>query len=85
MCNRGTETEEQIQKRLRNAKGEMEQGKSPGLFDHVLVNDDLDACYENLKVSLSALAVSNFFTLGSSLTHQLLGIAIDFPCRKSWG
>jgi len=48
--NRGTETEEQIQKRLQNAKGELEQGKSPGLFDHILVNDDLDACYETLKV-----------------------------------
>ncbi|KAL3841247.1 hypothetical protein ACJIZ3_025838 [Penstemon smallii] len=46
---RGTETEEQIQKRLRNAKAELEQGKSPALFDHILVNDNLDTCYENLK------------------------------------
>lgn len=46
---RGTETEEQIQKRLRNAKAELEQGQSSGLFDHILVNDDLDKCYENLK------------------------------------
>lgn len=49
---RGTEIEEQIQKRLRNAKAELEQGKSPGLFDHMLVNDDLEACYEKLKVLL---------------------------------
>ncbi|XP_057547639.1 guanylate kinase 2-like [Amaranthus tricolor] len=46
---RGTETEEQIQKRLRNAKGELEQGRTPGLFDHMLVNDNLDACYQTLK------------------------------------
>lgn len=46
---RGTETEEQIQKRLRNAKNELEQGESPGLFDHILVNDDLERCYEDLK------------------------------------
>lgn len=46
---RGTETEEQIQKRLRNAKVELEQGKEPELFDHMLVNDDLDLCYESLK------------------------------------
>lgn len=46
---RGTETEEQVQKRLRNAKAELEQGRSPGLFDHILVNDDLDTCYQNLK------------------------------------
>ncbi|XP_078149987.1 guanylate kinase 1-like [Carex rostrata] len=45
---RGTETEEQVQKRLRNAKKEIEEGKE-GLFDHVLVNDDLESCYTNLK------------------------------------
>ncbi|GFP89689.1 guanylate kinase 2 [Phtheirospermum japonicum] len=47
---RATETEEQIQKRLRNAKAELEQSNSPGLFDHILVNDDLETCYEKLKV-----------------------------------
>ncbi|KAL5982004.1 Guanylate kinase 2 [Asimina triloba] len=46
---RGTETEEQVQKRLRNARAELEQGKSEGLFDHILVNDDLETCYANLK------------------------------------
>ncbi|KAL0404924.1 UNVERIFIED_CONTAM: Guanylate kinase [Sesamum radiatum] len=46
---RGTESEEQIQKRLRNAKAELEQRNSPGLFDHILVNDNLDTCYEKLK------------------------------------
>ncbi|KAL6540503.1 Guanylate kinase 2 [Orobanche minor] len=46
---RGSETEEQVQKRLQNAKTEIEQGNSPGLFDHILVNDNLETCYENLK------------------------------------
>ncbi|XP_076884437.1 guanylate kinase 2-like [Bidens hawaiensis] len=46
---RGTETEELIQKRLNNAKAELEQGTSSNLFDHILVNDDLQACYERLK------------------------------------
>ncbi|KAJ8570379.1 hypothetical protein K7X08_037351 [Anisodus acutangulus] len=46
---RATETEEQIQKRLRNARAELEQGKSSGLFYHILVNDDLETCYEKLK------------------------------------
>lgn len=50
---RGTETEEQIQKRLRNARAELDQSNSPGLFDHLLVNDNLEACYENLKKLLS--------------------------------
>jgi guanylate kinase len=47
---RGTETEEQIQKRLKNARAELDQSNSPGLFDHLLVNDDLETCYENLKL-----------------------------------
>lgn len=50
---RGTETEEQVQKRLRNAKMELEQGKSSDLFDHILINDDLETCYENLKKLLN--------------------------------
>ncbi|KAF5474121.1 hypothetical protein F2P56_006051, partial [Juglans regia] len=46
---RGTETEEQVQKRLRNAQTEIEQGKSSGIFDHILYNDNLEECYESLK------------------------------------
>lgn len=53
MRERGTETEEQIQKRLRNAQAELDQSNEPGLFDHLLVNDDLETCYENLKKLLS--------------------------------
>ncbi|KAJ8483849.1 hypothetical protein OPV22_016334 [Ensete ventricosum] len=51
---RGTETEEQVQKRLRNARAELDEGRSPGLFDHILVNDDLETCYENLKKLLAS-------------------------------
>lgn len=61
--NRATETEEQIQKRLRNARAELEQGKSSGLFDHILVNDDLESCYENLKVIFAPLIVIFFRVL----------------------
>ncbi|XP_024527108.1 guanylate kinase 1 [Selaginella moellendorffii] len=46
---RGTETEEQVMKRLQNAKRELELGKDPFLFDHVLVNDDLESTYKQLK------------------------------------
>lgn len=50
MLNRGTETEEQVLKRLRNAKAEIEQGQSSGIFDHMLYNDNLEDCYKSLKV-----------------------------------
>jgi guanylate kinase len=48
---RGTETEEQIQKRLRNADAEIKAGKSSGIFEHKLYNDNLEECYKTLKVT----------------------------------
>jgi len=43
---RGTDSEEVIQKRLHNAKKEMDQA---GLYSYQIVNDDLDRAYEELK------------------------------------
>lgn len=61
---RGTETEEQIQKRLRNAKEELELGRSSGIFDYILVNDDLENCYARLKVT-PVLPISLSFPLAT--------------------
>ncbi|KAM0981124.1 hypothetical protein ACFX2I_014246 [Malus domestica] len=47
--NWGTEAEEQVLKRLQNAKEEIEQGQSSGIFDHMLYNDNLENCYQSLK------------------------------------
>lgn len=47
---RGTESEEQVETRLKNARLEMKSLEDePSLYDFVLVNDDLDACLEKLK------------------------------------
>jgi len=46
---RNTESEESIQRRLHNAKGELEFTKKQGFFDIVLVNDNLEATYDKLK------------------------------------
>src|SRR5271166_2123666 len=43
---RGTETEEHAARRLANARGEIEHY---GIFDYVVVNDDLDHAYADLK------------------------------------
>jgi guanylate kinase len=56
---RGTETEEQVLKRLRNAKAEIEQGQSSGIFDHILYNDDLEECYKSLKKLLGLDKIEN--------------------------
>mmetsp|Transcript_3556 Transcript_3556/g.6870 ORF Transcript_3556/g.6870 Transcript_3556/m.6870 type:complete len:383 (-) Transcript_3556:453-1601(-) len=48
---RGTETEETLERRFRNAEAELEYGMEPGNFDAVVVNDDLDrACAEFEKI-----------------------------------
>jgi guanylate kinase len=45
---RGTEQEEDIQRRLANAEAELNYGKQPGNFDLVLVNDNLNKTFELL-------------------------------------
>lgn len=49
---RKTESEENLQKRLRAARMDMEFSKEPGIFDFVIVNDKLEEAYEKLKQAL---------------------------------
>ena len=44
-----TEKEESIQKRLANAAGEMAKTEVDGFFHAVIVNDDLEKAYGELK------------------------------------
>ncbi|UNI19914.1 Guanylate kinase [Purpureocillium takamizusanense] len=46
---RGTETEESIQKRLAQAKNELEYSKTPGVHDIIIVNDNLEKAYKQLE------------------------------------
>jgi len=60
---RKTETEDQIQRRLKTAKNEMDalhNDKDHTLFDHVLVNDQIDATYEQFKQVLRTKMQLNF-------------------------
>ncbi|XP_022074872.1 guanylate kinase 1b isoform X1 [Acanthochromis polyacanthus] len=50
---RQTETEESLQKRLEAARLDMELSKEPGVFDVVIINDDLERAYEELKEILN--------------------------------
>ncbi len=45
---RGTETEEAVLKRLRNARKEVEYGLDEGNFDKIFTNDDLDRTLEEM-------------------------------------
>ncbi|XP_014489521.1 PREDICTED: guanylate kinase isoform X2 [Dinoponera quadriceps] len=46
---RNTETEESLERRLSVAKAEMEYGETPGNFDIIIENDDLEKAYETLR------------------------------------
>lgn len=46
---RNTETEESLQARLAQAKNELEFSKVPGVHDKIVVNDDLEKAYGELK------------------------------------
>jgi len=50
---RQTETEESIQQRLEAARIDMELSKEAGVFDVIIINDDLERAYEELKDILS--------------------------------
>ena len=49
LTGRGTETEESLSKRLAAATAEMEYAKEPNAHDIIIVNDDLDKAYKQLK------------------------------------
>lgn len=46
---RKTETEESLQRRLAAAAAEIAYGETPGNFDLIIVNDDVEAAGERMK------------------------------------
>ena len=46
---RKTDSEDAIQKRLKQAVKEMDFAKTPGVHDKIIVNDDLDKAYEEVR------------------------------------
>lgn len=46
---RGTDKEEAIQERLKQAKHEIEYAKQPGAHDKIIVNDDLETAWREFR------------------------------------
>ena len=46
---RGTEKEEAVQKRLAQARNELEYSETPGVHDLIIVNDNLENAYTELE------------------------------------
>uniref|UniRef100_A0A0D6QYP4 Guanylate kinase 1 n=1 Tax=Araucaria cunninghamii TaxID=56994 RepID=A0A0D6QYP4_ARACU len=68
---RGTEKEEDVQKRLKTAKAELELARDSSLFDHTLVNDDLETCYQRLKEILGMNKAPFSSVVGNGLPHLI--------------
>ncbi|KAL7875398.1 hypothetical protein AOLI_G00103610 [Acnodon oligacanthus] len=72
---RKTESEESLQKRLRAASMDLEISKEPGLFDVVIINDNLDDAYRELKGALiectDQAATPHLYTNPFSWTQHL--------------
>jgi len=51
---RNTETDEAIERRIGNARNELDFGLEGGNFDEVVVNDDLNAAFYRLRIILEA-------------------------------
>lgn len=49
---RGTEKEDDLQKRLSQAKNELDYGFEDGNFDKIITNDDLNAAFERLVLQI---------------------------------
>ena len=54
LVGRGTETDESIQKRLAAAEQELAYSKEDGAHDKIIVNDDLEKAYRELKEFVTA-------------------------------
>jgi guanylate kinase len=46
---RGTETADSLAKRLKAAQTELDYAEEPGAFDNIIINNDLDMAYDELK------------------------------------
>ncbi|ANB13711.1 guanylate kinase [Sugiyamaella lignohabitans] len=51
---RGTETQESLNNRLNQALAELEYSKEPGAHDKIIVNDDLEKAYAELKAFVTS-------------------------------
>jgi guanylate kinase len=55
LIGRGTEDEESLRRRTKNAREEVEYGLQKGNFDYVLVNDDLDKACAEFEAAVKAM------------------------------
>jgi guanylate kinase len=66
---RKTDTESAIDKRLKEAKESMEFSRQPGVYDHIVLNDQLDEAYKNFKAVLRPVTMNRRRRKETSFFH----------------
>jgi guanylate kinase len=72
---RQTDSEAAIEKRLKEAKESMEFSKEPGMYDHIILNDQLEVAYQNLREILRQVKENLFRNF---ITNFLIGFFFFF-------
>jgi len=67
---RKTDSEADIEKRLKESKESMEFSKKPGVYDHIVINDKLEIAYKKLKEILRKVRFC-FVFIDKSFFHFL--------------
>jgi hypothetical protein len=75
---RGTETEAAIQRRLEQALKDLEFAETSGVYDKIIVNDDLDRAYKELEEYLIAQLERNEHSQGYGGTDKTVS---SRPCQ----
>ena len=57
---RKTDSESAIEKRLKESKESMKFSKEPGVYDHIVLNDEFDVAYKNLKEILRTVRLPSY-------------------------
>lgn len=76
---RQTDTEAAIEKRLKEAKESMEFSKEPGMYDHIILNDQLEVAYQAFRAILRQ--VCHQIHLLDNLSLFLLLLFSGHRCR----
>jgi len=62
LAQRGTETDESLNRRTQNAIAELDYGLTPGHFDRIVINDDIDAACKEFQHIVNELYHKNIIS-----------------------
>lgn len=83
LAGRGTETAEQIHLRMSNAKGEINTLNEKGLYDYLVINDDLEGATLKLK-AVAARAAAGLGPEPGHVPESVIIEGVSCACVHAW-